>query len=256
MKIAIIQYSTYGHITALASAIKEGVEASGVASQVDILQVPETLSAEVLQKLHAPPKPADIKVASAELLAQYDAFLLGVPTRFGTVPAQWLAFWDTTGGLWASGALHGKPAGIFVSTGTVGGGQESTVRTLLSTLVHHGMPYVPLGYVNSPGLFDMSEVHSGTSYGSGTYAGANGSRKPSAIELKVAQTHGESFAKTAAKFYAPSDANSTSSSSLEDPKKAIGAKKTGSVQRAAQSGKTSVRAEKAEKSGCLKCVIM
>ncbi|KAK4982740.1 flavodoxin-like fold protein, partial [Elasticomyces elasticus] len=107
-------------------------------------RVPETLSEDVLAKMHAPPKPHDIEVLhDPKILEQYDAFLFGIPTRYGNFPAQWKTFWDKTGGQWQSGALWGKYAGVFVSTATPGGGQESTVISAMSTLAHHGIIYVP-----------------------------------------------------------------------------------------------------------------
>lgn len=118
--------------------------------------------------MHAPPKPS-VPVASASTLEEYDAFLFGIPTRFGNYPAQWKAFWDSTGGLWHSGALWGKYAGVFVSTATMGGGQETTVISALSTLAHHGIIYVPLGYKTAFGLLsNLSEVHGGSPWGAGT----------------------------------------------------------------------------------------
>jgi hypothetical protein len=121
--------------------------------------------------MHAPPKPTDIPVADAKTLEQYDAFLFGIPTRYGNFPAQWKAFWDSTGGQWAAGAFWGKYAGIFVSTGTPGGGQETTVITSLSTLTHHGIIYVPLGYKTAfPILANVNEVRGGSPWGAGTYA--------------------------------------------------------------------------------------
>ena len=126
MKIAIIQYSTYGHITQLAKAVQKGVADAGY--KADIFQVPETLPQEVLDKMHAPAKPTDIPIATNDTLTEYDAFLFGVPTRYGTAPAQFFEFWGATGGLWANGSLAGKPAGVFVSTSGQGGGQETTVR--------------------------------------------------------------------------------------------------------------------------------
>ena len=112
--------------------------------------------------MHAPPKP-DYPIITPDILATYDAFLFGIPTRFGNFPAQWKAFWDSTGGLWASGALAGKYAGVFVSTAGPGGGQETTVYNSLSTLTHHGIIYVPLGYKHAfPQLTNLEEVHGGT----------------------------------------------------------------------------------------------
>jgi NAD(P)H dehydrogenase (quinone) len=123
--------------------------------------VPETLPEEVLQKMHAPAKP-DYPIITPEILATYDAFLLGIPTRYGNAPAQWKTFWDSTGGLWASGGLAGKYAGVFVSTGTPGGGQEMTVYNSLSVFAHHGIIYVPLGYKHSfPQMTNTEEVHGG-----------------------------------------------------------------------------------------------
>ena len=126
-----------------------------------LFRVPETLSEDVLKLLHAPAKP-DYPVITPDVFATYDAFLLGIPTRFGNAPAQWKAFWDSTGGLWASGALAGKYAGIFVSTGTPGGGQEMTAYNSLSVLAHHGIIYVPLGYKHAfPQLTNLEQVHGG-----------------------------------------------------------------------------------------------
>lgn len=121
--------------------------------------------------MHAPPKPTDIPVITAAKLEEYDAFLFGIPTRYGNFPAQWKAFWDTTGGQWGQGAYWGKYAGVFVSTGTPGGGQESTVIAAMSTLTHHGIIYVPLGYKTTfPILANLSEVRGGSPWGAGTFA--------------------------------------------------------------------------------------
>lgn len=133
----------------------------------------------------APPKP-DYPIATNATLTEYDAFLFGIPTRFGNYPAQFKAFWDATGGLWGAGILHGKPAGVFVSTGSLGGGQETTVINALSVLVHHGMIFVPLGYAKAFGqLTNLNEVHGGSPWGAGAFAGADGSRQPSALELEI-----------------------------------------------------------------------
>ena len=193
-KVAIIIYSLYHHIAQLAEEEKKGIEAAG--GQADIYQVPETLSEEVLTKMHAPAKP-DYPIASAETLTQYDAFLFGIPTRFGNFPAQFKAFWDTTGGLWAQGALHGKYAGVFVSTGTQGGGQETTVVNSLSTLIHHGIIFVPLGYAKAFALqSNLDEIHGGSPYGAGTFAGADGSRQPTKLEKEIAFAQGKAFFET------------------------------------------------------------
>jgi len=190
-KVAIVIYSMYGHVAKLAEAEKAGIESAG--GQVDIYQIPETLSTEVLAKMHAPPKP-DYPIIDAEKLSTYDAFLFGIPTRYGNFPAQWKTFWDTTGGLWASGGLYGKYAGVFVSTAGHGGGQESTVIASMSTLAHHGVIYVPFGYAKAFGqLTSLSEVHGGSPWGAGTFAGPNGSRQPSTLELDIATVQGKTF---------------------------------------------------------------
>ncbi|KAH8081327.1 1,4-benzoquinone reductase [Cristinia sonorae] len=190
-KVAIVIYSLYGHIAKVAESVKAGiVEAGGEAT---IYQVPETLSEEVLAKLHAPPK-ADYPIITPEELPKFDGFLFGIPTRYGNFPAQWKAFWDATGGLWATGALAGKYAGVFVATATQGGGQESTAVASLSTLAHHGIIYVPLGYSTTFDIIsNITEVHGGSPWGAGTFTAADGSRQPSALELELATRHGKYF---------------------------------------------------------------
>ncbi|KAH8766965.1 flavoprotein-like protein [Hyaloscypha finlandica] len=177
----------------LAEAEKEGLKKAGI--EADLFQVAETLPQEVLTKMYAPPK-SDIPIIDAKTLESYDAFLIGIPTRYGNFPAQWKAFWDTTGGQWGSGGYYGKYAGVFVSTGTPGGGQESTVIAAMSTMAHHGIIYVPLGYAKTfPQLTNVSEVRGGSPWGAGTFAGADGSRSPSALELELATIQGETFGK-------------------------------------------------------------
>lgn len=153
-------------------------------------RVPETLPKEVLDKMYAAPKP-DYPIIDAAKLVEFDAFLFGIPTRFGNFPGQWKSFIDTTGSLWSQGALSGKYVGLFVSTGTMGGGQESTCLAAMSTLAHHGMIYVPLGYKSTFAIFaDLSEVRGGSPFGAGTFSAADGSRQPSAKELEVANIQG------------------------------------------------------------------
>lgn len=190
----------YGHIKQLAEAEKAGIEKAG--GTADLYQLPETLSEEVLAKMHAPPKPADVPVLSdPATLEAYDGFLLGIPTRYGNFPAQWKTFWDQTGKQWQTGGFWGKMAGLFISTGTLGGGQESTAIAAMSTLAHHGIIYVPFGYAKAFGLMaDLSEVHGGTPWGAGTFAAGDGSRQPSQRELDIATVQGEEFFKTVAKY--------------------------------------------------------
>lgn len=194
-KIAIIYYTMYGHVRLLAEEIKKGIEETGAVC--DLLQVPETLSDDALAKMGAPPKSSD-PIASVDTLPDYDGIMFGIPTRFGMAPAQLKAFWDQTGGLWMKGALVGKPAGIFFSCGTQGGGQETTALTWVTQLTHHGMIFVPLGYTN-PKIMDNSEVHGGSPWGAGTYAGADGSRMPSDLEKDIARSQGKQFATIASK---------------------------------------------------------
>lgn len=197
-KIAIVFYSMYGHIRQLAEAEKAGIESAG--GTADLYQVKETLPAEVLQKMYAPGQSPDIPFVTPETLEAYDAFLFGIPTRYGNFPAQWKAFFDHTGKQWQQGAFWGKYGGVFVSTATAGGGQESTVIAAMSTFAHHGIIYVPLGYKNNfAQLADLSEVRGGSPWGAGTFAGSDGSRQPSAKEIELAQIQGKSFYNAVAK---------------------------------------------------------
>ncbi|GAB9465397.1 Nad quinone oxidoreductase [Globisporangium polare] len=198
-KIAIVYYSTYGHIAKMAEAIKEGVE-KVTGATAEIYQIAETLPEEVLSKMHAPPK-KDHPIATADVLKEADGILFGFPTRFGSFPAQVKALFDSTGGLWSTGGLVGKPAGVFFSTGTQGGGQETTAFTTVTFLAHQGLTFVPLGY-RSPLLFSFEEIHGGSPWGAGTYAGPDGSRQPTELELDVAKVQGESFAQVAKKLSA------------------------------------------------------
>jgi NAD(P)H dehydrogenase (quinone) len=189
----------YGHIAKLAQAEKAGIEKAG--GTVDLYQIPETLPLEVLTKMHAPPQSTDVPLLEdPATLEQYDAFLLGIPTRYGNFPAQWKTFWDKTGKQWANGGFYGKLAGLFITTGSLGGGQESTAIAAMSTLAHHGIIYVPLGYAKAfPTMSDLSEVHGGSPWGAGAFAGGDGSRQPSEKELLIATVQGEEFYKTVAK---------------------------------------------------------
>ncbi|EAU90770.1 NADH:quinone oxidoreductase [Coprinopsis cinerea okayama7 len=191
--IAIIIYTLYGHVAKLAEAEKAGIEEAG--GKADIYQVPETLTEDILTLVKAPPKP-DYPIATPETLTKYDGFLMGIPTRYGNMPVQFKAFWDATGPLWASGALAGKYAGVFVSTASMGGGQEVTAMNTLSTFAHHGIIYVPFGYYAAfAQMTNLEEVHGGSPWGAGTLAGGDGSRQPSKLELDVAKIQGQQFAK-------------------------------------------------------------
>jgi len=188
--IGIIIYTMYGHIAKLAEAEKAGIEAAG--GKAVIYQVPETLNEEVLGLLKAPPKP-DYPVCGPEDMKNHDGFLFGIATRYGGFPAQLKAFWDSTGYLWAQALLAGKYAGAFVSTGSPGGGQEATFYSIMSTFIHHGLIFVPLGYKGTQALIgNMDEVHGGSPWGAGTYAGT-GARQPSELELDIARAQGKLF---------------------------------------------------------------
>ena len=195
-KILVLYYSTYGHIETMAKAVAEGA-GSVEGTEVSLKRVPETLSEEVIQKMGGK-LDQSAPVAKADELPDYDAIIVGTPTRFGNMTAQMRAFWDQTGGLWVKGALIGKVGSVFTSTGT-GGGNESTILTTIPTLLHHGMIYVGLPY-SAPELTDISEVRGGSPYGAGTIAGADGSRQPSEKELSLARFQGKHVAEIAAKL--------------------------------------------------------
>ncbi len=159
--------------------------------------------------MHAPGPAADIPIITDPTeLEAYDGLLLGIPTRYGSFPAQLKAFIDQTGKQWSTGGYWGKMGGLFVSTASQGGGQESTALAAMSTFAHHGIIYVPLGYARSfSNLVDMTEVHGSSAWGAGTFAGPDGSRQPSDKELAIARIQGEEFYKTVAKYVAGGGAN-------------------------------------------------
>lgn len=200
-KVGILYYSLYKHVFTNALEIQKGIALAGGKSQ--LLQIPETLPSNVLEMMKAPEKPSSeqVPLVTIDHLQEFDAFMFGLPTRYGNFPAQWKNFWDQTGRLWASGALHGKPFGMFTSTGTPGGGQETTFISALSSFVHHGMVYVPLGYGEAfPLLTNMNELHGGSPWGAGTFAGADGSRQPTDLEKQIHQVQGKNFYKTIQKL--------------------------------------------------------
>ncbi|KAL6224670.1 hypothetical protein ACLB2K_003525 [Fragaria x ananassa] len=192
LRIFIVFYSMYGHVEELARRIKKGVD--GVEGVEGVLyRVPETLTPEVLEAMKAPPKDDGIPEISAAEMASADGLLFGFPTRYGCMAAQMKAFFDSTGGLWKEQSLAGKPAGFFVSTGTQGGGQETTAWTAITQLAHHGMLFVPIGYTFGAGMFKMDSVRGGSPYGAGVFAG-DGSRQPSETELGLAEHQGKYMA--------------------------------------------------------------
>jgi NAD(P)H dehydrogenase (quinone) len=192
-KVLIVIYTLYGHIYKMAQAVAKGAESAG--AEVVIKQVPELLPVEVQKLMHAPPKP-DIPIATVDELPKYDAIIFGCGTRYGGVAAQMKSFLDSTGQLWQTGALVNKVGGIFTGTGTQGGGQETTPMTFATHFAHHGMIFVPLGYVN-PSLFNMTEIHGGGPWGAGTFSGPDGARQPTELELGLATTQGKRIADVA-----------------------------------------------------------
>jgi len=186
--IFIIIYSKYGHIATMAEEVKKGVEATG--AKVQIYQVAEIPPAE---------STTNYPVITASQLPEADGFLFGIPTRYGSTPAQMKALFDSTGQLWVKGLLAGKFAGIFFSTGSQHGGQETTAFTTITFFTHLGINFVPLGYANTH-LNDNSEVIGGGPWGAGTIAGGDGSRQPSVKEKEVAFTQGQNFATTVSTF--------------------------------------------------------
>jgi NAD(P)H dehydrogenase (quinone) len=196
-KLLVLYYSMYGHIETMAEAIAEGARSvDGV--QVTVKRVPELMSDEAARDAGAKLNQS-APVASPKELADYDAFIFGTPTRFGNMAAQMRNFFDQTGSLWVSGALVGKVASVFASTGT-GGGNETTILTFIPTLLHHGLIYVGLPYA-CPELTKIDEVRGGSPYGAGTIAGPDGSRKPSARELAMARFQGKHVATIAHRLF-------------------------------------------------------
>ncbi|GLJ18072.1 hypothetical protein SUGI_0318840 [Cryptomeria japonica] len=192
LRIYIVYYSMYGHVEALAKKMKGGVDAIEGVEGV-LFRVPEILSAEVLEQMRAPLKDESIPVINAAELTAADGIVFGFPTRYGAMAAQMKAFFDSTGKLWTEQKLAGKPAGFFVSTGTQGGGQETTAWTAITQLAHHGMLFVPIGYTFGAGMFKMDEIRGGSPYGAGVYAG-DGTRQPSGVELALAEHQGKYMA--------------------------------------------------------------
>lgn len=195
-KVLVLYHSMYGHIESMAQKVAEGARSvSGV--DVTIKRVPETMPEEAFKNAGGKAN-QQAEIASPAELGDYDAIIFGTPTRFGNMSGQMRNFLDQTGGLWAKGALAGKVASVFTSTGT-GGGQEMTITSTWTTLAHHGMVIVPIGYT-TPALFDISQVRGGTPYGASTIAGGDGSRQPSAVELDIAHHQGATVAGVAVKL--------------------------------------------------------
>ncbi|KQS01353.1 NAD(P)H:quinone oxidoreductase [Sphingomonas sp. Leaf357] len=198
-KVLVLYYSSYGHIEQMADAVAEGARAGG--AEVDIRRVPETAPAEIAKAAGFKADTAHETIEGPDALAGYDAIIVGAPTRFGRMPSQMAAFWDTTGGLWFKGALVGKVGGAFTSTASQHGGQETTLFSIITNLLHHGLTIVGLDY-GFQGQGGVDEVKGGSPYGATTISDGDGSRQPSAVELDGARYQGKRVAETAAKLAA------------------------------------------------------
>ena len=197
-KILVLYYSSYGHIERMAHAVAEGARAVD-GTVVDVKRVRETAPEEVARNAHFK-LDQDAPYAQPSDLAEYDAIVIGAPTRFGRMPSQMAAFLDQTGGLWASGALIGKVGAAFTSTASQHGGQETTLFSIITNLLHFGMTIVGLPYSHQ-GQMSLDEIVGGTPYGATTVTGGDGSRQPSAIDLEGARHQGELVARTASKLF-------------------------------------------------------
>ncbi|ACE99535.1 MULTISPECIES: NAD(P)H:quinone oxidoreductase [Rhodopseudomonas] len=196
-KVLVLYYSAYGHIEAMANAVAEGAREAG--AQVDIKRVPELVPPDVAKASHYKLDQA-APVATIEDLANYDAIVIGTGTRFGRMASQMSNFLDQAGGLWARGALNGKVGGAFTSTATQHGGQETTLFSIITNLLHFGMVVVGLNY----GFGDqmrLDQVTGGAPYGATTITGGDGSRQPSETELAGARYQGKTIAETAIKLH-------------------------------------------------------
>jgi len=196
-KVLVLYYSAYGHIEAMANAVAEGAREAG--ASVDIKRVPELVPPDVAKAAHYKIDQA-APVAKIEDLANYDAVIVGTGTRFGRIASQMANFLDQAGGLWMKGALHGKVGGAFTSTATQHGGQETTLFSIITNLLHFGMVIVGLNY-GYAGQMGVKEVHGGSPYGATTLTDGDGSRMPSENELAAARYQGKTIAETAKKLH-------------------------------------------------------
>ena len=196
-KVLVLYYSAYGHIEAMANAVAEGAREAG--ATVDIKRVPELVPPDVAKAAHYKLDQA-APVAKIEDLVNYDAIIVGTGTRFGRISSQMANFLDQAGGLWAKGALHGKVGGAFSSSATQHGGQETTLFSIITNLLHFGMVIVGLNY-GFAGQMGVKEVTGGAPYGATTITDGDGSRLPSANELAAARYQGKVIAETAKKLH-------------------------------------------------------
>lgn len=196
-KVLVLYYSSYGHIEAMAQAIAEGARSAG--AEADVKRVPETVPEEIAAGAHFK-LDQTAPVASVAELEHYDAIIVGTGTRFGRISSQMAAFLDQAGGLWARGALIGKVGAAFTASATQHGGQETTLFSIITNLLHFGMTVVGLDYGHT-GQMRHDEVVGGAPYGATTIAGGDGSRQPSDTELEGARHLGRRVAETASKLF-------------------------------------------------------
>jgi NAD(P)H dehydrogenase (quinone) len=196
-KVLVLYYSTYGHIETMAQAVAEGARAAG--ATVDVKRVPETVPEAIARSAHFK-LDQTAPIATVAELEHYDAIVVGAPTRFGRMPGQMASFLDQAGGLWARGALNGKVGAAFTSTATQHGGQEVTLFSIITNLMHFGMVIVGLPYSHT-GQMTLDEIVGGSPYGATTIAGGQGQRSPSAIELEGARHQGMRVAQTAQRLF-------------------------------------------------------
>jgi NAD(P)H dehydrogenase (quinone) len=196
-KVLVLYYSAYGHIETMAKAVAEGAREASV--QVDIKRVPDLVPEEVAKAAHYK-LDQEAPVASIQDLADYDAIIIGVGTRFGRMASQMANFLDQAGGLWASGALNGKVGGAFTATATQHGGQETTLFSLITNLMHFGLVVVGMDY-GYQAQMRLDEVTGGSPYGATTITGGDGSRQPSQTELDGARYQGRRIAEVAKKLH-------------------------------------------------------
>ncbi len=197
-KILILYYSTWGHIERMAQEVAEGARSAGGVA-VTVKRVPETMPPETVAAIHAKTDQA-APIATPEELAEYDAIIFGTPTRFGNMCGQMRNFLDQTGSLWQQGKLVGKIGSVFASTATQHGGQETSITSFHSTLLHQGMIVVGVPYACA-GLMNMDEISGGTPYGATTLSKGDGSRMPSANELAIAKYQGQHVADIAKRLF-------------------------------------------------------
>jgi NAD(P)H dehydrogenase (quinone) len=195
-KVLVLYYSSYGHIETMAKAIAEGVRQGG--AEAIIKRVPETVPEDVAKASHYKID-QEAPVATIDELADYDAIIVGTGTRFGRMTSQMAAFLDKAGGLWARGALNGKVGAAFTSTATPHGGQETTLFSIITNLLHFGMVIVGLDY-GFQGQMKIDEVTGGSPYGATTITGSDGARQPSENELAGARYQGRKVAEAAIKL--------------------------------------------------------